>query len=481
MLNDEEKKLIENAFATAFDKWGQRYFEDLFGILRAGTAEEKSNAYKNALQEQSFLSKRAYEPGFYLHVLRETKSNSILKRQRLALIEACINSVLNAAGIKIKDHTDEKEKSGQNFVKETKPEEGQNRYTRREIQRLFHNYYSESFFEVGESKYSDGRFNLFSSVFAASDLPVTETSNVVSIYLEGQKRHLLSNHAILERLAYNSVLRFAVPEFLEDLIDFKNDCDNVFLNIGRNDERTKFLRNQIEDFSGLLILFHSYLTSILAMQWFRIRRKNGKKSLLEDIFPLKYDASDASKAAKLLTILTRSKDHTSYILQLAANSLFSYRMVEGTVSLFEECKKINAKASINQGILSENIAIAYRENKNYKLMLINAKQAVEEYKKMGNVYRFCVALKNTGEAQWMLGYKDAALKHFKEAEEYSMKLTGPSEHANVLINLAAACMRMKEHKMERSYHVKALKALPETETEKIIGLDRRLSELDRYC
>lgn len=322
MINDEERKLIENAFATAFDRWGQRYFEDLFSVLSTGTAEEKSKAYKNAVQEQSFLSKRAHEPGFYLHVLREIKSNSILKRQRLALIEACINSVINETGIQIRDHTDEKEKSEQDFVKETKPEEVQNRYTRREIQRLFHNYYSESLFEVGESKYSDGRFNLFSSVFAPSDLPMTETSNMATSYNEEQKRNLLSNPAILERLANNSVLRFAVPEFLEDLIDFKNDCENVFLNMGRNDERTKFLRGQIEDFSGLLVLFHSYLTSILAMQWFRIRRENGKKSLLEDTFPLKYDASDASKAAKLLTDLARSTDHTSYLLQLAANSFF---------------------------------------------------------------------------------------------------------------------------------------------------------------
>ncbi len=479
MLNDEEKKRIENAFATAFDKWGQRYFEDLFNVLLSGNVEEKSVAYKTALQEQIFLLKRAHEPGFYLHVLRETKSNPILKRQRLVLIEACIDSVLNEAGIKIKDHSDEKNTSEQNFGNAIKSKEKKH-YTRREIQRLFRDYYSESFF-VAESKYSDGRFNLFSSVFASSDLPLTDTSNIATRYLEDQKWGIVSNRGAMERLTHNSVLRFALREFLEDLIAFKKECEKIFLNMGKNDERAKFLRNQIENLSSILILFHSYMTSILAMQWFRIRRENGRKSLLDGTFPLKYIASDASKAAKLLTTLTKSKDHTSYLLQHSANALFYYHMTDGAVSLFAECKKITAKISLNQGVLSENIAIAYRENKNYKLMLTHAKQAVHEYEKTGNMYHFCVALKNTGEAQWMLGYKEAALNRFKEAEECSLKITDQIDRANVLINLAAACMRIKEYKMEKNYHIKSLKALPETETEKIIGIDRRLGELSRYC
>ncbi|CDI05314.1 hypothetical protein [Candidatus Nitrosotenuis uzonensis] len=87
--------------------------------------------------------------------------------------------------------------------------------------------------------------------------------------------------------------------------------------------------------------------------------------------------------------------------------------------------------------------------------------------------------KNIGEAECMLGFKEAGQRYFTKAEENSMNLTDQATRANVLINLATACMKMKEYKMERNYLMKALQTTPETE--KILEINKRLSELSRYC
>lgn len=84
-----------------------------------------------------------------------------------------------------------------------------------------------------------------------------------------------------------------------------------------------------------------------------------------------------------------------------------------------------------------------------------------------------------GEAEWMTGYKDAAQRFFSEAEMLVGELSDPSQRFGALWNLACAFRRIGEFKYEIDYLRRCLEILPESETEKILEVDRRLGELNR--
>jgi tetratricopeptide (TPR) repeat protein len=99
------------------------------------------------------------------------------------------------------------------------------------------------------------------------------------------------------------------------------------------------------------------------------------------------------------------------------------------------------------------------------------------YEQAGKDYRCCVVLKNLAEAERALGFKSKATRLFAEANERGMKLNDENERFGVLWNLASAYARLKEIKLQRDYLMRILTDLPNLETEKVLRINRLLSEI----
>ena len=84
-----------------------------------------------------------------------------------------------------------------------------------------------------------------------------------------------------DQLFLNSFVRFAFPEFLNDILSLRDECKAVFENLGEHNERIDFLREQLTEVTPLLITFYSNLSAILDLEWFRSRPKNTQKKFLE--------------------------------------------------------------------------------------------------------------------------------------------------------------------------------------------------------
>lgn len=98
------------------------------------------------------------------------------------------------------------------------------------------------------------------------------------------------------------------------------------------------------------------------------------------------------------------------------------------------------------------------------------------FRKSGDNYRISVGLKNLGEAEWKLGYKDAARRYYDESELYANSLDREGK-ANALCNLAVSAQRINNRKMEVEYLSKYIQACPEDWTERIMNADKRLGEI----
>jgi len=79
-----------------------------------------------------------------------------------------------------------------------------------------------------------------------------------------------------------------------------------------------------------------------------------------------------------------------------------------------------------------------------------------------------------------MGFRENAWKFFGEAEKRSKILTDPMQRFGVMWNLAAAFRRIGDAKTEINYLKKCLETVPDTETEKIIEIEARLEQLDKF-
>jgi len=163
-------------------------------------------------------------------------------------------------------------------------------------------------------------------------------------------------------------------------------------------------------------------------------------------------------------------------MQHGALAFLAYDLTDAAIALNSGCFKLKVLSELERGILHENIAVIHRDNGNPKLMVREMKTATENYKKTDDDYRVCVALKNLGEAEWMLGYRATALRFFRESDLLSERLD-QSKRAGVHWNLASAARRIGEKKMEIDNLMRCMKEFPEDETDKILAVDKRLSEL----
>jgi tetratricopeptide (TPR) repeat protein len=260
------------------------------------------------------------------------------------------------------------------------------------------------------------------------------------------------------------------------MIDFRTDCKALFPPKSAENEVARYLERQISEFTPLFLQFYWHFSSIVAVEYFRHRKKEGRKALLVGKYPLRYDQTDARKARELLGKLFGSPAHASPRLSDAAAYFSMMGLHQISIVLYEDIRQSKDESLVNQAITSENIAIEYRWLGNYKLMLRYAKEALQLYGKAEKRYRYCVCLKNIGEAEWMLGFQDRARKCFEEAEAESLSF-GQSEHFAVLFNIAMTYSRVRNRRGELNYLKKSLIICPEDQTERILWINDRINQL----
>ncbi len=463
MLSDSKKQQITTSITQAFNKWSEKYHQNLF--VKSDDSDYP-NAFKTAVKEQRFLEKRALELGLYISVLKSCNSNKTISKHRKTLTKSCILSIIDDS-FTLPDLLQNNTKS--QSTDETVSNLG---YTRRQMQRLIHENYDESFFETNSQINSkDERINHFSSVFSDVSLPDNSVGIEVKSYLQNQQKVLASNNGVFEKLFFNSVLRFAFPQFFTDLVEFKEECKTVFENLGRTNDRIDFLREELTKFCPTLTTFYSHLTSLLALEWFRQKSEKMQISILDSKLKLQYKKSDAENVKNQLVSLTNSNDYSSFLLYHCANAFVYYNDPINAISLFEQCRGLS-DGIFEKGTHSQNIAVGYRLNNNFKLMLKEAKKALSYYEKTDKIYHICLALKLIGEAKYYLGFKESAISSFLDVEKRANSLE--QNKWKVLFNIGMSFHRLREIRYRDKYLVKCLSIIPEDQTEMIIRVNQIL-------
>jgi hypothetical protein len=197
-------------------------------------------------------------------------------------------------------------------------------------------------------------------------------------------------------------------------------------------------------------------------------------------YPFRYDSEDAAKARELLLELLQPEQQVNFLISMCAISLQEQGLFIQSIRLNDELLKSGSLSALEKGVILENNAVVCRNNKKFKLMIGYMKKALVEYERSGNVYRVAVGLKNIGEAEWQMGFKEAAWNYFRKSEKKMSSLTEPMERFGVLWNLASAFRGVRERKAEQEYLTKCLAALPDSEIEKIILIEQRLQQLDKF-
>ena len=464
MSEDSEKQQAIIGIMQAFEKWGKQYHQNLFVKQ---SSPDYLNSFKTAVKEQGFLEKRALEPGLYMNVLESCNSNKTISKHREMLTKSCILSIVDDS-FSVSDLLQSNTKT--QSVDEIAPNLG---YTRRQMQRFLHENYKESFFEAkSEQNSKDDRLHHFTSIFSNVKLPPDSIGMAAMSYLENQQNAVMSNDKILEKLFFNSVLRFAFPQFLLDLIKFKEECKKIFETLGKTNAKIDFLRKELSEFSPILTTFYSNLTSILAVEWFRQKSENAQVSILDSEFKIQYKKSYAVEVKNILVSATNSNKYSSFLLSHCANAFVYYKKPQDAISLFEQSRNLS-NDMFEKGTLSQNIAVEYRENNNFKLMLKESREALSFYKKSGKIYHACLALKLIGEAQYQLGFKESAVNSFLEAEKLSDTIK--QDKWKVLLNIGVSFNRLRDKQHRDRYLVKGLQLIPEDQTDTILGVNQMLS------
>ena len=269
------------------------------------------------------------------------------------------------------------------------------------------------------------------------------------------------------------MLQFAFPIFLEDALKFKTECKVIFENFGENNARISFLREILTEPTMPFFTFYSHITSILALWWFKMNTSKNKKLFLDTRFSLLYNDSDAKQIRKLLDSNLENSLCRLFLDKCATIFLSKHRYENG-IALFQQCKYF-AKTDLEQGRLCQNIAIIYRSNKKFKLMLSSMQEALLRYKNSQSNYHICMALQLIAESRWKLGSKDLAMKTLQDMEKVGENLT---ENEKYLIPFRIGCSfdRLREKSYRNKYWVKSLKLLPDNMAERALQLCSYLND-----
>jgi len=286
MTEPEKREALRRAIITAFDKWGANWFDSLFTSMSNGFKPDELKAF---YYDDLFMSKRALIPGFMRHVTQQVSRNEDCKRRRMALIEACLYSILHPTGTTIT----ELEKSSQSDTE----------YTRRHLQRLVHESFPEMFIEVPEQR-DDRRFSYFSSVFSPYEAPKLLNPEDVGRAQLQDVVAALSHPRHMQRILLNGTINLVAPEMLESLIKFREEALEIMSKTGYDSEYGRVLFADLKEVTDILLIFHAHFQSMLAVSWFRGRRLETKKELMKRGFPLSYSKDDAEAARRLLLVVS---------------------------------------------------------------------------------------------------------------------------------------------------------------------------------
>jgi tetratricopeptide (TPR) repeat protein len=478
-LNEEEKierDKIAKSIMTSFDKISQRYLERYINAFNRAAPERKVQLNEFAKQIGLLLSKRACIPGFYLYVLKKTMVSKKLQRQRATLTKAFLISMLKQEGFKLEDIIEKRLSLSTNNSK---------LYTRRHVQRIIHDYVPDAFFEVENApmkRGADERVKSITSIFSSREMPRTRTTVEASQFAKSDNQLWQSSSVAMDMIRHNAEISPIMPDYIEDLTSFRQECKDIISrqNFLLREKYSKYLVAKNGNFTLLFEVFYRQVSSIIAQEWFLNQRFATRKRLIVKGYPFRYKSADAIKARKLLLALLRPERQVDFLMSLCAISLQEQGLFEQSVALNKEILRSANLTPLERGVVLENTGVVYRNSGRYKLMIRDMKKALAEYETAGDLYRVCVALKNVGEAEWYMSFQQKAWSFFRKAEEGIPKLVNSTEHFGVFWNLASAFKRIGDAKSETKYLTKCLENLPDSETDKILTIEKRLHELDRF-
>ena len=460
MISEDEKQRILDSMIRAFDKFSHQQYRNLF----AGIPEKKEGARATIIEDR-FLQMRANTIDSYMRVLdMRTRSKPAMKH-RAILTKAAILSLAKG------DFTLSELARG--TTRSDNDGDSRRGYTERQQRRLIREAHRDMFFESEpdpERKRGDRREKRISSAFSNGGLPRDPAGDLARSFLDAaaEAAQAISGAGKQRLLGLNSALRLAFPQYLEDVIRFRGECRAVFESLGERNDRIDFLREQLVDSPLLLDMFYSHLTSILDLKWFRTRTNAEKELLLKPAPEAKYGRDDAQKAREMLVSIYEP-DLASSLLDISGTAFLQYGRPSAAVCVFMECTDM-AGNDRNQGTAWQNVAVCHRLKKNFKLALGAMKKALACFEATGDTYRVCNALQLIGESQWRLGFRDAAMKSFDEVERRGMEMEEGKRWLSQFI-LGMSFGRLGEMGLRRAHLAKALKMIPEEDTEAILRVN----------
>jgi hypothetical protein len=440
-----ERKETMLAIVEAFDKYAKRYDERFNKQLKSETVEEKRQLIEKFEKVDELLSKRVFIPGFFRYVLRNIMKNRRLMRHREVLVNAFMISMINPEGFTLREIKQTmKEKTGLVKLDQSKG------YTSRTVQEILGERWQDAVFKPEKSPRAspiDNRLKPTTTVFATTKPPSTGHSFITDEQYEAVFNYNLSDEYVMEWLTHSATLQIVMPEVLSDRFLLKEESLKVIryelrkiaqeLRKTRKEYRkqklrdrerlAKFFKSEVESFSPIFLEFYFHFASLLAWEWLRSRRLRNVKSLLARGFPLRFTPINITDARKLLLGQARSEEHVDSMLR---DALTEYAFVEKSFGPFKQCLEASGLPEVDRGIVLENVAIIHRDHRNYKLMRLFLKNAIQ--------------------------------------------------HFNVLGNLAAASKRIGDSKLERKYLMKCLEACPQENTAMMLQIEDRLKHLDKF-
>ena len=459
MLGKDDKQRIVQSLFRAFDNYATQHYRSIF--------DETSRLAKDvnsAVIEDKFLQWRALNINSYIHVLDKRSKNKSLAKHRMLLIRVAILSIAKG-GLRMSDIDHYTDGDNPDGIRRKS-------YTERQIRRIVRDTYKDVFCERKQGRKSgDQRVKPVSSVFSVLDpLPPGDVSDFTRAYMTVARDYSWfgSSTNTQMRLFQNSVIRQSFPQYLDDLMKFRDECRIVFESLGERDERIDFLRECIVDDAKLLDVFYSHMTSIMDMVWFRTKSKEEQDSLIQSSPEVKYGQDDAKKARRILVGIY-GQDVTRRLLDISGSAFLQYGQPAAAVHVFRECVDMS-KTDMDSGVAWQNVAASHRLNKNFKLALSAMKKALLFFEAAGNVHKICNALQLIGESQWRLGFKDAAMGTFGDVETRSMDMDEESRWKGHFF-LGMSFGRLGDMSMRQKHLVKALEMIPLEKTEDILRMN----------
>lgn len=447
MLNKELVREIERNLFGLFDLYSVRYLAEYY---EDSTDPKRVEEYSF---EQTFLIKRASDPGFMRYVTSQMNKSDMIKRYRSLMAGFLLIQIAAKLGGKRLDS----EATVNKLLELLKKRDGKQRYTRRQVYNIIGDYFKDFFFEPDkELKTMDDREAVVSSVLAPQDMPYNPFTQDSVDFIQYDREVFFANDQAFDTVKFNSFMKIVIPEHYAGLVEFQRDCLKSLEHIDAKTDVRKYLESLINDFDKLIIFeaFYNHLNSILALCWFKKRREDTKPKLLKEDYPLKLKKGELKKSLGLArTVLGEGRYLTPFLL--VTNSMFYIRMFDEERIIYEamiEDPKLDPQTYAS---IVDNLGILYRELGMYKKMISLLKEALPQFENKDH-YRHGLILKNIGEANYMLGRKERCFKLFNEAEEVIENNGSPEENIQILFNLAASCGRVNEKAKGRKYIKKIL-------------------------